>query len=133
MPHFRRPLFQLAPGTRFRQPDLDLTGTLISVHECRARVRLDQPQQLVEFAGPDGETRSFRATRMHETSWAATVVVEALSVEPLSERDLTMAKKSNKQAPAKKTTKKAAKSTNALDQVTAGSSMIGMMPCLEHA
>jgi hypothetical protein len=107
MRNIRQPLFQMAPGTGFRQPDLEITGILLSVTECRARVRLDQPQELVEFIGPDGETRTFRAKRVHETSWAPTVVVEALSVEPLTERDMTMAatKKTSKKAPAKKTTK----------------------------
>ena len=106
----RRPLNQLPPGTRFRQLELDLTGTLLMVNECRARVRIDQPQQLVEFTGPDGSTRTFRASRNHETSWAPTVVVEALSFEPLLERDTTMAtKKTTKKAPAKKTTKTATK------------------------
>ncbi len=38
-----RPLYRLPPGTRFRQPELDLTGTLVMVNECRARVRLDRP------------------------------------------------------------------------------------------
>lgn len=106
----RRPLNQLPPGTRFRQPELDITGTLLMVNECRARVRIDQPQQLVEFTGPDGSTRTFRASRNHETSWAPTVLVEALSFEPLIERDTTMAtKKTTKKAPAKKTTKASAK------------------------
>ena len=114
----RRPLNQLPPGTRFRQPELDLTVTLLMVNECRARVRIDQPQQLVEFTGPDGSTRTFRASRNHETSWAPTVVVEALSFEPLIERDTTMAtKKTNskttKKAPAKKATKAATKTTRA--------------------
>ncbi len=106
----RRPLNQLPPGTRFRQPDLDITGTLLMVNECRARVRIDQPQQLVEFTGPDGSTRTFRASRNHETSWAPTVLVEALSFEPLIERDTTMAtKKTTKKAPAKKSAKSATK------------------------
>lgn len=106
----RRSLNQLPPGTRFRQPELDLTGTLLMVNECRARVRIDQPQQLVEFTGPDGSTRTFRASRNHETSWAPTVLVEALSFEPLLERDSTMAtKKTTKKAPAKKTSKASAK------------------------
>lgn len=78
-----------------------------------ARVRIDQPQQLVEFTGPDGSTRTFRASRNHETSWAPTVVVEALSFEPLIERDTTMpTKKTNsktaKKAPAKNASSKAA-------------------------
>ena len=59
----RRPLFQLSPGTRFLQPDLGITGTLVMVNECRARVRLDQPVEEVEFTGPDGRPRSFRASR----------------------------------------------------------------------
>ncbi|RLS52887.1 MAG: hypothetical protein DWH91_15585 [Planctomycetota bacterium] len=109
----RRPLNQLPPGTRFRQPDLDITGTLLMVNECRARVRIDQPQQLVEFTGPDGSIRTFRASRNHETSWAPTVLVEALSFDPLIERDTTMAtKKATKKAPAKKTTKGATKAAS---------------------
>lgn len=106
----RRPLNQLPPGTRFRQPELDITGMLLMVNECRARVRIDQPQQWVEFTGADGSTRTFRASRNHETSWAPTVVVEALSYEPLLERDTTMAsKKTTKKAPAKKASKASTK------------------------
>ncbi len=98
-----RPLNQLPPGTRFRQPNLNITGKLLMVNECRARVRIDQPQQEVEFAAPDGSIRTFRACRNHETSWAPTVLVEVLSLEPLSERDATMPTKK----PAPKSTKKA--------------------------
>jgi hypothetical protein len=108
-----RPLNQLPPGTRFRQPDLNITGKLLMVNECRARVRIDHPQQEVEFAAPDGSIRTFRACRNHETSWAPTVLVEALCCSPLSERDATMpmkktATKSTKKAPAPKTAKPAA-------------------------
>lgn len=95
-----RPLDQLIPGTRFRvyeQPEV--IGTLLMVNECRARIRLDTPSQTIEFEAPDGSTRSFVAKRTHETSWAPTVLVEALSFELLNERDTTMA--------TKKTTKKA--------------------------
>jgi outer membrane biosynthesis protein TonB len=106
----QRPLNQLPPGTRFRQPDLDITGTLLMVNECRALVRIDHPQQLVEFTAPDGSIRTFRASRNHDTSWAPTVVVEALSFEPLPERDTTMpTKKTTKKAPAPKAAAKAAK------------------------
>jgi hypothetical protein len=136
----RRPLNQLPPGTRFRQPDLDITGTLLMVNECRARVRIDQPQQLVEFTGPDGSTRTFRASRNHETSWAPTVLVEALSFEPLLERDTTMPTKktkTTKKAPAKKTKPKpqrrqrprrrreAAKSDGKLSQLDAAVKVLG--------
>ena len=109
-----RPLNQLPPGTRFRQPDLDITGKLLMVNECRALVRIDQLQQLVEFTAPDGSIRTFRACRNHDTSWAPTVLVEALSFEPLIERDTTMpVKKTNpkttKKAPATQAAAKAAK------------------------
>ena len=109
-----RPLNQLPPGTRFRQPDLDITGQLLMVNECRALERIDQPQQVVEFTSPGGSTRTFRASRNHDTSWAPTVLVEALSFEPLFERDATMpAKKTNpkttKNVPVTKAASKAAK------------------------
>ncbi len=110
----QRPLNQLPPGTRFRQPDLDITGTLLMVNDCRALVRIDQPHEMVEFTSPDGSIRTFRASRNHDTSWAPTVLVEALSFEPLIERDTTMpAQKTNskttKKAPATKAAAKAAK------------------------
>lgn len=132
-------LNQLPPGTRFREPDLGITGTLLMVNECRARVRIDQPQRLVEFTGADGETRTFRAGRNIETSWAPTVVVEALSFAPLTERDTTMAatKKTSKKAPAKKATKsasdkpakgkkeRAAKANGKLSQLDAAVKVLG--------
>ena len=96
-----RPLNQLPPGTRFRQPDLDITGKLLMVNECRALVRIDQPQQEVEITARDGSIRTFRASRTHDTSWVPTVLVEALSFEPPPERDTTM--------PAKKTSSNTAK------------------------
>jgi HB1, ASXL, restriction endonuclease HTH domain len=105
----QRPLNQLPPGTRFRQPDLDITGKLLMVNECRALVRIDQPQQLVEFTAPDGSTRTFRASRNHDTSWAPTVLVEALSFEPLPERDTTVPTKKTNPKTTKKAATKAAK------------------------
>jgi hypothetical protein len=105
----KRPLNQLPPGTRFRQPDLNITGKLLMVNECRARVRIDQPQQVVEFTAPDGSIRTFRSSRNHDTSWAPTVLVEALSFEPLSERDATMpTKKTNPKTTKTATVTKAA-------------------------
>ena len=84
------------------------------VNECRALVRIDQPQQEVEITARDGSIRTFRASRNHDTSWAPTVLVEALSFEPLPERDTTMpTKKTNpkttKKAPATKAAAKATK------------------------
>ena len=106
----QRPLNQLPPGTRFRQPDLDITGKLLMVNECRALVRIDQPQQVVEFTAPDCSRRTFQASRNHDTSWAPTVLVEALSFEPLSERDATMpTKKTNPKTTTTKAEAKTAK------------------------
>ena len=107
----RRPLTQLPPGTRFRQPDLNITGKLLMVNECRALVRIDQPQQEVEITARDGSIRTFRASRNHDTSWAPTVLVESLSFEPLPERDTTMPTKKTNPKTTKKTpaTKAAAK------------------------
>ena len=112
----QRPLNQLPPGTRFRQPDLDITGQLLMVNECRALVRIDQlpgrhetgggrPEEADDPASSSGLPP--KASRLTTTSWAPTVVVEALSFEPLMERDTTMpAQKTNS-----KTTVKAAAPT----------------------
>jgi hypothetical protein len=86
----------LKPGTRFRVPELDLTATLLMVNECRARVRIDNGATLVEFTNPDGETRTFNARRIKETSWSSAMWVEVLSFQPLPERQTTMAKKNRK-------------------------------------
>jgi len=104
-------LLRLPPGTRFRQPQLGLTGVLLKVNECRALVRLDGPQQAVEFQGRDGTARQFIAARSEVTSWAPTVVVEPLS--QFDERTTTMATKktTTKKAAAKATKKAAAKAT----------------------
>lgn len=112
----RRRLIDLSPGTRFLQPDLGLTGTLLMVNECRARIRLDQPTEDVEFTGPDGQPRRFRASRSCETSWASTVVVEALSVDALDERATTMAKKAAKKSSAKSASKPKAGRTKKADR-----------------
>ena len=118
----RQPLNQLAPGTRFHVRDLGITGTLLMVNECRARVRIDQPQQDVELTDAAGATRTLRASRNIETSWAPTVLVEAVFIDPQHQGDTTMSKKTTtkktaapkatkaaKAAPKKATPKKATK------------------------
>lgn len=94
-------LLHLKPGTRFRQPDLDVTGLLLMVNECRARVRLDQGSTDVEITDSDGRQRSFVARRIKETCWASTVFVEALCFVPLPERDMTMTTKNKSTTAAK--------------------------------
>ena len=114
MPYLR----QLEPGTKFRQPDLGITGVLLMVNDCRARVRIDRPQQPVEFQDRTGSARRFVARRYEVTSWTPAVRVEVLgkvSITQALERSDTMAAKkstkktSTKKATAKKTT--AAKSS----------------------
>ena len=70
-------LLQLKPGTRFQLADplLPLVGTLEMANECRARVRMDRATVDVEFTGSDGETRAFKATRGHVTSWTPNIEV----------------------------------------------------------
>ena len=60
-----QPLNELAPGTRVHVRDLGITGTLLMVNDCRARVRIDQPQRDIEFTDSAGATRTFRAARNH--------------------------------------------------------------------
>jgi len=95
-------LAHLAPGTRFRVDELGLTGTLIKANECRAVVRLDTPQETVEFVDRSGVTREFVRRRAHETSWSPSVPVTPLGME-----ELTMAKKSTTKKTKKATEKKA--------------------------
>ncbi len=47
----------------------------------------------VTFTGPEGQVRTFRVSRSHETYWVPTVVAEAVSFEPLLERDTTLTSK----------------------------------------
>ena len=112
----KKQLIQLRPGTRFRQPELGITGTLLMVNACRARVRIDQPQRDVEFIGRNGQQRTFRATRYLETSWTPIVSVEVLSFQPLDKGNSTMAtKKKPTSCTATATTKKSAAKKKATD------------------
>ncbi len=119
-------LIDLRPGTRFHVPRLGITGRLLMVNDCRARVRIDQPQQDVEFMSRDGTPRVFRATRNLEASWTPAVSVEVLSYQPLTERDMTTTKKTTprkktstkKPAAAKQTPAKKAKVTRSSRPIT---------------
>jgi len=106
-----QPLAQLKPGTRFLQPDLQITGRLVTVSDSRAVIDLDKPATVVEIEGDDGEKRTFIAQKNKRTSWAARTPVMALPDDepPTStEGDLTMAKKSaTKKTPKTKAAKPA--------------------------
>lgn len=131
MPQLR----QLTLGTRFRQPDLGITGVLLMVNDCRARVRIDQPERSVEFADTNGGTRRFVARRYHVTSWAPTVLVESLGKLSVPQWEkLTMAKK--KTASTKTTTKKApaktAKKTSAAKSTAKAAANGGKQPAAKQ-
>src|SRR5258705_6956016 len=75
----------LPPGTRFRLIEMEeITGTLVKGSDSRAVVRLDRPDQEVEFTDPEtGELRAFKARSARMTSWAATTLVRPIGFEPL--------------------------------------------------
>ena len=63
------PLIRLKPGTKFKVAEApELTGTLIKATVSRAVVRLDAPQEDVEFVDAEGETRRFTSRRARVTS-----------------------------------------------------------------
>jgi hypothetical protein len=65
----------LRPGTRFRLAEMpEITGVLVKATECRAVVRLDRPEQEVEFIDHEGQPRRFQSRGTHVTSWAPTTV-----------------------------------------------------------
>ena len=111
------PLSALRPGTRFQLIEMeDVTGTLVKVSESRAVVRLDQPDQEVEFTDPGtGALRAFKARSARTTSWAATTLVRHIGFEPLENEENDMSKtatkktKSTKAPKAKDATPKAPK------------------------
>jgi hypothetical protein len=114
MPH----LLTLPPGTRFRLIEMEeITGTLVKASESRSVVRLDRPNQEVEFTDPEtGELRAFKARSARTTSWAAATLVRPIGFEPLlkdEENDMsktaTKKTKSEKAPKAKSATPKAAK------------------------
>jgi hypothetical protein len=77
----RQPLWQLAPGTRFRLEETRQTGTLVSANSCRAVVHLDAPVETAEFVDGNGAVRSFECRRTRRLSWAPSVVVTVLNTE----------------------------------------------------
>src|SRR5258705_4897620 len=109
------PRFTTLPlGTRFRLIEMEeITGTLVKASESRAVVRLDRPDQEVEFTDPGtGEMRAFKARSARTTSWAATTLVRPISFEPLENEENDMSKsatKKTKLAKSKRSKAKAAK------------------------
>src|SRR5271163_662620 len=128
------PLSALRPGTRFRLIEMEeVTGTLVKVSESRAVVRLDQPDQEVEFTDPGtGALRAFKARSARTTSWAATTLVRPIGFEPLENEEHDMSKTATK-----KTTKstKAPKATAATPKApkTKAAKADGKLSCIDAA
>lgn len=70
-------LIDLSPGDRFHQPDLNITGELIKINECRAYVRIDGPKVKKEFEAR-GEWVEFLAPGGRFDNWSPNVDVEVV-------------------------------------------------------
>ena len=125
-------LSALPPGTRFRLIEMEeITGTLVNASESRAVVRLDRPDQEVEFTDPEtGEMRAFKARSARTTSWAATTLVRPIGFEPFENEENDMSKtatkktKSAKAPKAKAATPKAPKSDGKLSCIDAAAKVL---------
>jgi hypothetical protein len=107
----------------------EITGTLVKASDSRALVRLDRPDQEVEFTDPEtGELRAFKARSARTTSWAATTLVRPIGYEPLlkdEEYDMSKtATKKTKSAKAPKTATPMARKAKAAD---------GKLSCIDAA
>src|SRR5271163_3917379 len=123
------PLSALRPGTRFRLIEMEeVTGTLVKVSESRAVVRLDQPDQEVEFTDPGtGALRAFKARSARTTSWAATTLVRPIAFEPLDNKENDMSKSATK----KTASAKAPKETKA--KTPKAKAAEGKLSCIDAA
>ena len=120
-------LSALPPGTRFRLIEMEeITGTLVKASESRAVVRLDRPDQEVEFTDPEtGELRAFKARSARTTSWAATTLVRPIGFEPLlKDEENDMSKTATK---AKKTTKPKGAKAKAIEKTLANDPALGLV------
>jgi hypothetical protein len=69
----------LNPGTKFRLAcEPNLTGTLVTVSDCSATVRLHGAVRDVVIEETTGEKRRFRATPSRTTTWALATLVEPI-------------------------------------------------------
>ena len=125
------PLSALRPGTRFRLIEMEeITGILVNVTESRAVVRLDRPDQEVEFRDPEtGELRAFKARSARTTSWAATTLVRPVSFEPLENEEHDMSKTATK----KTASAKAPKATKAKAPKAKAAKADGKLSCIDAA
>ena len=100
----------------------EITGTLVKASESRAVVRLDRPEQEVEFTDPEtGEMRAFKARSARTTSWAATTLVRPIGFEPFENEEHDMSKTATKKTKSAKAPKAKAPKAN------------GKLSCLDAA
>jgi hypothetical protein len=98
-------------GTRFRLAcDPQIQGTVVSVSDCSATVKLHGATREVVIEETTGETRRFRATPSRTTTWALATLVEPILYpeddQSFNHEEFDM---STKTATKKSGTKKAAK------------------------
>lgn len=74
----RTTLSRLKPGTQFRVPEIEIEATLVSVNDCRARVRIDRGEKRVTFCQPDGSVREFTARQVRTVSWSCQTLVHVV-------------------------------------------------------
>jgi len=113
-------LQNVKPGTMFRvfeQPDL--SGVLVDVNECSAKVKLTSGAIDVEIDQPDGSVRRFTANRSRTTTWSPATVIETIhasaATSPPAQPDAepAEAEASNPETETMKTVTKAKKAPNA--------------------
>jgi hypothetical protein len=125
-------LSALPPGTRFRLIEMEeITGTLVRASDSRAVVRLDRPDQEVEFTDPEtGELRAFKARSARTTSWAATTLVRPIGFNPLENEENDMSKTATK---TKTKSAKAPKAKTATPKAPKAKAADGKLSCIDAA
>jgi len=72
-------LQNLKPGSAFRVFQMpDLSGVLVDVNECSAKVKLVSGSIDVEIAQPDGNVRRFNASQSRTVIWSPATVIETI-------------------------------------------------------
>ncbi len=89
-------LQNLKPGVTFRVFEMPgLTGTLVDINECSAKVQLAARLIDVEIESPDGSSRRFTANKARTVTWSPATVVETIeasaATSPPAQPDATPA------------------------------------------
>lgn len=113
-------LQNLKPGSAFRVFQMpDLSGVLVDVNECSAKVKLTSGAIDVEIDQPDGSVRRFTANRSRTTIWSPATVIETIDASAATsppappDAEPAEAEASNLETDTMKTVTKAKKSPKA--------------------